>query len=167
MKNRHIALALCCLLAVPANSIAACAGWVTNHEDAPNGHIEATNKEAPKAAPAQTPRPDQSKLPTGTPEQIRESRNYQVQATFIALNSFVDGGACPNAKFDPVGAATRLSEAKFKTDGLDQAKIKDLADQQLAFYRGMEAKRACDLIFSEFGPTGSAIPDVIVSAGKK
>jgi len=161
MKNRRIALALCCLLAVPANSIAARAGWVTNHNDAPNGHIDATNKDAPKVAPAQTPRPEESKLPTGTPEQIKESMAYRVAATFIALNDFVDSGACPNTKFDPVSAATRLSEGKVKTEGLDQAKIKDLADQQLAFYRGMDAKKACSIILSEFGPVGSAIPDVV------
>lgn len=164
MKTQRIALALCCLLAVPADAVVARAGWVTNHDDAPNGHIEPTNK-APvtKEASKQTPRPETSKLPTGTPEQIKESRAYQVSATFIALNNFVDGGACPNAKFDPVSAATRLSESKLTTDSLDQAKVKDLADQQLAFYRGMEAKRACEIIFSEFGPTGSAIPDVIVA----
>lgn len=167
MKTRHIALALCCLLAVPADAVVARAGWVTNHDGAPNGHLDAT-KPAPatQEAPQQTPRPEASKLPTGTPEQIKEAMNYRVAATFIALNDFVESGACPNTKFDPVSAATRMSEGNVKTEGLDQTKVKDLADQQLAFYRGMDAKQACGLILSEFGPVGSAIPDVIVSAKK-
>lgn len=165
MKTRHVALALCCLLAVPANSLVAHAGWAVSHGNEANGHLETTNPApATQEAPQQTPRPEGSKLPTGTPEQIKEAMNYRVAATFIALNEFVESGACPNAKFDPVSAATRMSEGKIKTEGLDQAKVKDLADQQLAFYRGMDAKRACGLITSEFGPVGSAIPDVIVSA---
>ena len=111
MKTRHIALALCCLLAVPADAVVARAGWVTNHNDAPNGHLDATNTApATKEAPQQTPRSEASKLPTGTPEQIKESMRYRVAATFIALNEFVESGACPNTKFDPVSAATRLSE---------------------------------------------------------
>jgi hypothetical protein len=148
MKTRHIALAFCWLLAVPADMIAARAAT-------------SDTIEAPKTDTAK-PETKTAALPTGTDEQIRESYNYRYAAQMIALNEFVTA-ACPTQKFDPVGAAALLSNQHIETEGLDKARVRTMADQQVAFYRGMDAKAACGIIHAEWGPIGTFGPDVVVA----